>query len=82
MPLKMMNGLKIISFTSQISPWVKKIQTITKRWFDDERISWWWIKSNKSTNCTFVKVKNGDIAPFLELIKLHQKAVAKLIFKL
>jgi hypothetical protein len=56
----------------------QKDSDLTKRWFDDERISWWWIKSNKSTNCTFVKVKNGDIAPFLELIKLHQMAVAKL----
>ena len=56
----------------------QKDSDITKRWFDDERISWWWIKSNKSTNCTFVKVKNGDIAPFLELIKLHQMAVAKI----
>ena len=56
----------------------QKDSDLTKRWFDDERISWWWIKSNKSTNCTFVKVKNGDIAPFLELIKLHQIAVAKL----
>jgi len=56
----------------------QKDSDITKRWFDDERISWWWIKSNKSTNCTFVKVKNGDITPFLELIKLHQMAVAKI----
>ena len=53
-------------------------QNLTKRWFDDERLSWWWIRSNKATNCTFVKVKNGDITPFLELIKLHQHAVAKL----
>ena len=56
----------------------QKDSDLTKRWFDDERLSWWWIRSNKATNCTFVKVKNGDITPFLELIKLHQHAVAKL----
>ena len=56
----------------------QKDSDITKRWFDDERLSWWWIRSNKATNCTFVKVKNADITPFLELIKLHQHAVAKL----
>ena len=56
----------------------QKDSDLSKRWTDDERLSWWWIKNNKSTNFTFIKVKNGDINPFLDLIKLHQIATSKL----
>jgi hypothetical protein len=56
----------------------QKNSDLSKRWTDNERLSWWWIKNNKSSNFTFIKVKNGDISPFLELIKLHQIATSKL----
>ena len=59
----------------------QKDSDLSKRWVDDERVSWWWIRSNKATNCTFIKVKNADISPFLQLIELHKLAVANLYSK-
>ena len=56
----------------------QKDTDISKRWIDDERLSWWWVKNKKSSNFTFIKVKNGDINPFLKIIKLHQIATSNL----
>ena len=59
----------------------QKDSDLSKRWVNDERVSWWWIRSNKATNCTFIKVKNADISPFLQIIALHKLAVANLYSK-
>lgn len=56
----------------------QKNSDLNRRWIDDERVTWWYTYAAKSTNYTFVKVENGDISQFLELIKLHRLAVSNL----
>ena len=51
---------------------------INRRWIDNERVAWWYTYANRSTDDIFVKIENGNISQFLELIKLHRLAVSNL----
>jgi len=50
---------------------------LSKRWTDNERVNWWRINSQRSTNYMYVKVKNNDINNFLKLINFHRIEVSK-----